>query len=108
MTIQDDFQANLAAIRDDLVHALDRCQSLKVWILRIIDAICGCTRFEHFIREWKPQRVEPKLFDLIENGFVSTRPESVQYSIASLESKPIHSADSYCLSTRVDNLISSG
>ena len=105
MPIQDDLEPDRSGIGDHLVHALDRCQTLQVGVLREVDAGSYRITAEHLVRERNPQGVKAQSLYLIEHRLVAPAPQSMEYLGARFKAKPVHPADPHRITGRIDNLI---
>ena len=108
VAVQDHAQADLAAVGDDLVHALDGGQPLQVGVLREVDAVGGHARAQHLVGEGQAQGVEAQALHLIEHGLVTARPQAVQRMVARLEAEPVHARDAHRVATGVHDLVAAG
>ena len=106
VTIEYDLEPDRSCVGNHLVHALDRCQTLQVGILREVDAGSHRITPEHLVRERNPQGVKAQSLYLIEHRLVAPGPQPMEHLVARFKAKPVHPADPHRITGRIDNLIS--
>ena len=106
--VEDDLEADLVCIVDDLVHDLQRRQALQVRVLAEVDAVRRGRRMQHLAREGHADGVEAQIHHLVHHVLVAARPQAVRREGRRFEAEPVHAGDLHRVSGRVDDLVARG
>src|SRR5215831_1146464 len=89
MPIEDDAEANLAALVDDLVQNLKRRQTLKIRVYIEVDAVGHAGWIQHLSTEGQAKSVVSEALNLVEHVFPITYPETVWTESIGVHAEPV-------------------
>ncbi len=69
MVIEDDLEADLPGVGDDLLENLESVKTCQIRVLRVVDGVRHCEQAD--IRPGNADRVKPIGFDAVHDGLVA-------------------------------------
>ena len=109
MMVKDDLQTDLPGIGDDLLEDLQRIQTLKIRILRVVDVVGIRHGHQVDVRPWDPDGVEPIGLERAQHRLIAFRIQTVQCrSGGAVGAAPADGVDADGIAAGVNDLAAAG
>jgi hypothetical protein len=105
VVVEDDLEADLAGIGDDLVHDLQAVEAGEVRVPAVVDAVGSAARGEELVGEGQADRVEAQIRHLVHHLLVVARMKAVGRVATGLHAEPVHARDLHHVVRRIEDLI---